>query len=259
MRARTSGADAALSPARAGKGLRSIRAVLAWLMLPLLVAGPGVAWGAETQDAREAYLRALERFERGWGVSLERVYDAGRAAARELVAQQDGDAGQPVLRGAPPRGIAVSDASSLRAAPDPRFFQDLARQRGTEVDEEFFSLLRDTYYRDGVTRQYAVPRSDVAVCHVFDHPDLVDLYRNWTRFWAMHPRAYRDVVNREVKALEDMMALSTCACGDQASVETGLSGFLKSFPRSPVTPLVHTRLWKVRAGTSDFRFRCPTG
>lgn len=223
-------------------------AAVAWLSLVLAVVGSGTAWGGEGEDARGDYLRALERFERGWGVSLERVFEAGRAAAREAGGQ-----------GPPSRGITVPDAPELPAAPDPRFFLELARRRGTAVDQEFFSLLRDTYYADGVTRRYTVPRSDVAVCHVFDHPDVESLYRNWTRFWATHPRAYTDSVNREVKALEDMMALSTCACGDRESVETGLAGFLKSFPRSPVTPLVHTRLWKVRAGTSDFRFRCPTG
>lgn len=55
------------------------------------------------------------------------------------------------------------------------------------------------------------------------------------------------------------MARSTCACGDRESVEAGLERFLKSFPRSPVAPAVRARLEQVRAGTSDFRFRCQPG
>ena len=231
-----------------------MRARVAWLVGALLAGLPGAAWG---EDAGRDYLRTLERFEQGRGVSLERVFDAGRAAAREL---SGAGPGARMPASVVPRGLGIRlGEESLLVGPDPRFFLDLARRRGTAVDEEFFTLLRDTYHADGVTRRYTVPRSDVSVCHVFDHPDLESLYRNWTRFWATHPRAYADAVDREVKALEDMVAQSTCACGDRESVEAGLERFLKSFPRSPVERQVRARLERLRAGTSDFRFRCPTG
>ncbi|MFP2910848.1 hypothetical protein ACLESD_38600 [Pyxidicoccus sp. 3LFB2] len=221
-----------------------------WLMGTVLLGLSGAAWSADVEGLRKDYLRALERFEHGPGVSLERVFDAGLEAARAL------EAVTPRMEGAQGlRGFIVSEDEVLRWSADPRFFHELAERRGTEVDQAFFSLLRRTYYRDGALRVYAAPSG----CHVFDHPELEPLYRNWTRFWATHPRAYPDVVDREVTALEDVVSRSTCACGDAASVQTGLERFLKSFPRSPVAPRVQARLEQVRAGTSDVRFRCPPG
>jgi hypothetical protein len=235
---------------------------VAWLVAVVLASSPGVAWGADAEDLRRDYLRALARLEEGRGGSLERVFESGRAAARAQVAsatRRAGGADGPVLREVVLPGFHFGPGDALGAGPDPSFFLDLARRRGTAVDREFFTLLRDTYYRNGLTRLYTVPWTDVSVCHVFDHPDVDTLYRSWTRFWATHPRAYPEVVDQEVKALEDMMARSTCACGDRESVETGLAGFLKSFPRSPVALQVRTRLEHVRAGTGAFRYRCPTG
>lgn len=235
---------------------------MAWLAGAVLLCVSGVAWGADVQEPRwdsRDYLRTLERFEHGPGVSLERVFEMGRAVARALEAsatrREDG-AGWRVSHLPKLRGFILSeDEAAFHCSADPRFFLELAKRRGTEVDREFFTLLQDTYYRDGALRVYAAPSG----CHVFDHPEVESLYRNWTRFWATHPRAYTAAVDGEVKALEDMVAVSTCACGDRASVETGLERFLKSFPRSPVAPQVRARLEQVRAGTSDFRFRCPTG
>lgn len=231
-----------------------------WLMGAVLLGVSGVAWGADVEGLRRDYLRALERFEHGPGVSLERVFDAGRAVARALeleasATRREDGAVRQVSHLQDLRGFIVSeDEAALRCSPDPRFFLELAKRRGTEVDAEFFSLLGHTFYRDGALRVYAAPSG----CHVFDHPDVESLYRNWTRFWASHPRAYTAAVDGEVKALEDMVAVSTCACGDRESVEAGLERFLKSFPRSPVAPRVRARLEQVRAGTSDFRYRCTT-
>ncbi len=210
----------------------------------------GAAWGADLDGARKDYLRALEHFEQGRGLSLERVYEAGRTVARALEAS-----GAPGPEWPRVPGLVISEREGFRMAPDPRYFLDLAKRRGTEVDQEFFSLLHRTYSRDGVTRVYSVPSG----CDVFGHPDLEPLYRNWTRFWATHPRAYPEVVDGEVAVLEGVVARSTCACDDGETVEASLERFLKSFPRSPVAPEVRVRLEQVRAGTSDVRFHCQPG
>jgi hypothetical protein len=220
---------------------RAVRARAVWL--GALLGLSGAAWGADVAALRKDYLRSLERFEQNRGVSLERVYDGAREVSRALEAE----ASPPGLP-----GLVFSEGEALRVAPDPRFFLDLAKRRGTDVDEEFFSLLRRTYHRDAVLRVYEVPSG----CVVFGHPELEPLYRNWTRFWATHPRAYADVVDREVAAVEDAVAHGTCACDDREAVEAGLERFLKSFPHSPVVPEVRARLEQVRAGTSDVRFRC---
>lgn len=214
-------------------------------MLVVLAGVPGLAWAA---DARGDYLHSLEHYEQGLGFSLEQVFDAGLAAARE-VREESAPPSQPL----PGFLVNGDDVRDLR--PDPRFFLALAKRRGTAVDQEFFSLLARTYARDGVTRLYHAPTG----CDAFDHPELEPLYRSWTRLWATSPRAYTEAVDREVAALEDVFTRSTCACGDAASVEAGLERFLKSFPRSSVAPRVRARLEQVRAGTSDFRFRCQPG
>ncbi|QSQ22484.1 hypothetical protein JY651_46465 [Pyxidicoccus parkwayensis] len=203
---------------------------------------------AEAGDARKDYLHSLELYEQGLGFSLEHVFDSGLVAARALRdAPPDAPASLP--------GFIVGGDDARDFRPDPRFFLDLAKRRGTGVDREFFSLLGRTYARDGVTRLYHSPTG----CDAFDHPELEPLYRDWTRFWATTPRAYTVTVEREVAALEDLYSQGTCACGDSDSVQAGLERFLKSFPRSPVAPRVRARLDQVRAGTSDFRFRCQQG
>jgi hypothetical protein len=231
-----------------------MRARAAWLVGAVLASVSGLAWGADAGELRKEYLRSLEHFEQTRGASLERLFESGRAAASAL--REAGDA-VPAPVSLP--GFFIDTGGERRADPDPRFFLELARKRGTAVDQEFFTLLRRTWAVDGMRRVYAVPQSDVSECHVFDHPDLEPLYRNWTRLWATHPRAYTALVEREIQALEDVVAKSTCACGDRESVEAGLERFLKSFPRSPVAPDVRARLERVRAGSSEVRFRCQPG
>jgi hypothetical protein len=236
-----------------------------WLVGAVLAVS-GAAWGADMKELRLEYFNRLNRFEEGRG-SLERVFESGQAAARAVLEESIRRAEAAKEHGTLPLkpqeswlpGFRVSVEEAYVAVPDTRFFRDLARKRGTPVDKELFELFHRTYWGDALWRVYMIQQTDVSGCYVFDHPDLVDLYRNWTRFWATHPRAYTQLVEREVKFLEDMVAQRTCACGDRASVETGLERFLKSFPRSPVAPDVRARLERVRAGTSDFRFRCTSG
>ncbi|MFP2929562.1 hypothetical protein ACLESO_31060 [Pyxidicoccus sp. 3LG] len=219
----------------------------------------GLAWGADAWELKSDYLRSLERFAQVRGVSLERVFDSGRAAASGVLREAATVPHERLPSLARLPGFFVELDETPRADPDPRFFLELARKRGTAVDQEFFTLLERTWWVDGTRRVYTVPLSDTSSCHVFDHPDVEPLYRNWTRLWATHPRAYTAWVEREIQALEDGVARSTCACGDRESVEAGLERFLKSFPRSPVAPDVRSRLERVRAGTREVRFRCQPG
>lgn len=226
----------------------------------------GAAWGADAEGLRRDYLRALRRLEEGQGGSLERVFESGRAAARAVLEAAIRQAEAPRTDGgsAPPvdvrlPGFHIGFEEAYVSEPDTRFFVDLARRRGTAVDREFFELFHRTFQGDAPWRVYMLQQTDVTGCYILDHPDLTDLYRGWTRLWATHPKAYTDLVGREVKSLEDAVARSTCACGDRAQVEAGLSAFLKSFPRSPVAPEVRARLERVRAGTGDLRFNCTSG
>ncbi|MCP3139635.1 hypothetical protein [Pyxidicoccus xibeiensis] len=226
----------------------------AWLWGAVLAGVSGLAWGSDAGSLRGDYLRSLERFEQTRGGSLERLFESGQAAASALR-----EAGDAVPAPVTLPGFFIDTGEVRRADPDARFFLALARERGTAVDEEFFTLWRRTWTVDGVRRVYAVPLSDAAECHVFDHPELAPLYRDWTRLWATHPRAYTARVEREIQALEDVVARSTCACGERESVEAGLERFLKSFPRSPVAPEVRARLERVRTGGGDIHFRCQPG
>ena len=237
-----------------------------WLVAGVLALS-GAAWAEDARALRLEYFRRLNRFEQDRAGSLERVFESGRVAARAVLEAATRQAEAPRTDGGsrpPPEntylpGFRIGFEEAYIAEPDSRFFLELARRRGTPLDREFFELFHRTYLGEAPWRVYMLQQTDVSGCYVFDHPELVDLYRDWTRFWATHPRAYTALVNREVQALEDMLARSTCACGDQASVETGLERFLKSFPRSPVAPDVRARLERVRAGTSDLRFRCTSG
>ncbi len=243
---------------------RNLPGMWVWLCW-LLVLAPPLAWSQEPMPelpAREAYLQGLRKLVNGQGGSLQNLFVLARAAGREqLQAVLEWDAA--LAAGKIPKkrferhlpGFHVGTADALFVIPDSRFFLELARKRGTEVDRRFFELLDETF-RGSATRTYVSPFSATTACYDLGGRVFLSLYRGWSRFKPGAPTAYQETVNEELQAMEQALLQATCACGTRATVDTGFEDFLKTFPRSPIAPQVRERLEKIHANTSGIVFQC---
>lgn len=212
--------------------------------------------------AREAYFQGMQKLLNGQGGSVQSVYTLALAAAKEqLEAVIDWDAA--LVSGRIPKkrfqwqlpGFHVGTQDALMVIPDSRFFMELARQRGTEVDRRFFALLDETF-RGGMARIYVDPVTDAHACYHLGNREFISLYRGWTQFKPSAPAAYKGTVNEELQIMEQAMLTATCLCGTPEVVDAGLEAFVKTFPKSPITPQVRERLQKLHTKSSDMLFRC---
>ena len=169
--------------------------------------------------ARQAYLQGLQKLVNGQGGSVQAVYTLARAAAKEqLEAVIAWD--EALATGRIPKkrfeyrlpGFHVGTQDALMVIPDTRFFVELARQRGNEVDCRFFTLMDETF-RGGMARTYVDPITDAHACYHLGSREFISLYRGWTQFKPSAPAAYKDTVDEELQGLEQAMLTATCLAG----------------------------------------------
>jgi hypothetical protein len=212
--------------------------------------------------AREAYFKGMQKLLNGQGGSVQGVYTLALAAAKEqleAIIEWDG----ALASGRIPQkrfqwqlpGFHMGTQDALMVIPDSRFFLELARQRGNEVDRRFFGLLDETF-RGGMARIYVDPVTDVHACYHLGSREFISLYRGWTQFKPSAPAAYKATVDEEIQGMEQAMLTATCLCGTPEVVDAGFEAFLKTFPKSPIVPQVRERLQKLHTKTSDMLFRC---
>lgn len=212
--------------------------------------------------AREAYRQGLEKLVRGQGGSVQGVYTLAMAAAKEqleaVIAWDEALAAGKIPKKRFERrlpGFHVGTQDALMVIPDSRFFLELARQRGNDVDRRFFGLLDETF-RGGMSRTYVDPITDAHACYHLGSREFISLYRGWTQFKPSAPAAYRATVEEEIQGLEQAMLTAICVCGTPEVVDAGFEAFLRTFPKSPIAPQVRERLAKLHTKSSDLLFRC---
>ena len=110
--------------------------------------------------------------------------------------------------------------------PDPDYFTQLASVRGDPADRAFFSALKATY-PESVWPVYVERQTDHGGCTRFGSMTLVGTYRAWFHFQRTFPGRYAAGAKKEVDAVVEHLAESTCVCGDLASIERELQGFLE--------------------------------
>ena len=213
-----------------------------------------------TVSARVEYLKALQRI--GNGETVESVFMLGQAAAREqLQATLEWD--QALASGKIPKkrferqlpGFHVGTGEAIFVIANSKAFLELARQRGTAVDRRFFELLHQTF-NGSATRVYVDQIDNVTACYHVGGREMLTLYKEWTRFQASHPNAYKSAVADEIHQLEQAYTSATCACSTHQVVDAGLEAFLKEFPRSRIAPQVRERVRKIHTKTTDIVFLC---
>jgi hypothetical protein len=155
-------------------------------------------------------------------------------------------------------GAIVNREEVVFVEPDPGYFAKLAASRGDRADRAFFSALKTTYPKS-VWPVYVEQQTDYSGCTRFGSMTLVETYRAWFDFQRKFPGRYALGATKETDAVSEHLTISTCACGDLASVERELQRFLRRFPTSSVRAKVDQRLQALRARRSDIRASCITG
>jgi hypothetical protein len=214
------------------------------------------------RPARAAYRQGYEKLVNGQGGSMQGLFTLARAAAEEQL-QSLIEWDKALAAGKIPKkrferrlpGFHVGTAEALFIVPDSRFFLELAKRYGNDVDRRFFDLLHQTFH-GSATRTYVEPITNVHACYHPGSREFIALYRGWTQFKPSAPAAYQPTVNEEIQALEQTLLTINCVCGTPEIVDAGFEAFLRTFPKSPIAPQVRQRLEKLHTKTSDLLFRC---
>jgi hypothetical protein len=155
-------------------------------------------------------------------------------------------------------GALVNRDEVVFVEPDPDYFAKLAAAHGDRADRAFFVALKATY-PGSVWPVYVDQQTDHGGCSRFGSMSLVQTYGRWADFQRGFPGRYVEGAKKEVDAVIEHLAASTCACGDLASVEKELGEFLRTFPAAAARAMVNRRLQDLRAGRSDIRAGCVPG
>jgi hypothetical protein len=221
---------------------------------------------APDQAAVDTYRSALRSAELAGGIrGIESAFTALTALRSAMLEVRNG---KTVLESLPDedfrrlqrglRGALISREETVYVAPDVDYFKTLADARGDGADRAFCSALKTTYPAS-VWAVYVHQQTDYRGCTRFGSMSLVDTYRVWSDFQRMFPGRYTAGAKKEVDAVIDSLAGSTCACGDTAAVEQELQRFLRDFPTSAIRAKVEQRLEALGAGRSDIRTNCQGG
>jgi hypothetical protein len=236
-----------------------------WVLVCLL-AGPLTAWAQQKDAPRAKYLAALEKLKGANKGQVEPVFHLGLAAAKKLQQQiserdmapaSDPKSKMPVDTKL--EGFSVSTEEVLYAVPEPAYFLELARKKGTPVDIAFFENLQRTFAHHPAWPVFIEQQTDYSGCTLYHSPDLIAVYRGWSEFAAKYPKAYKEEVAKELQRIHTAMTGDGCACEKPEGVTAGFEAFLQAFPKAPIADKVKARLEALRAGKGDFRFECHSG
>ena len=154
-------------------------------------------------------------------------------------------------------GLAVNREEVVFVEPDVAFFGELAA-RGDRADRAFFTALGSTY-PDSVWPVYVERQTDYSGCTRFGSGTLVSTYVAWAAYRRQHPKRYEQAAASHLDEIARQLTGSTCACGDRASVERELTGFLRRADAPAMRAKVEARLLAVRRGRANIRFACSSG
>jgi hypothetical protein len=196
--------------------------------------------------------------------TLERAYLAGLRAEKDLLSvsgtrtvieQLDDKAWNQAKELM--RGFSLNREEVLFVRPQPDFFIDLAKNRGTEVDQGFFALEKTTS-PDGVWAAYLQQQTDASACRRYNGT-AVKLYEKWRRFARTFPQAYAEQVRAHLKDIEDGFTTAhLCACEDRPAVLSEFKAFLK-IAISGAREQARDLLKALEAGKALARYRCQSG
>lgn len=188
-------------------------------------------------------------------VSLEKAFEEGLSEAEALeryMEKFDEPTFQKVKRMMV--GFYVNRREAIFARPDANFFLKLAHEKGTKEDQAFFEVLKKTYPKDRWL-VYMISTTNYGGCYVFDGKTLSGTYGLWVSLQKTYPSLYQGAVRKELELIQSALE-SNCACGGKDEYRKELQGFLKTYPTSPFTSGVASRLEAVNKKTFKMRFYC---
>jgi hypothetical protein len=206
----------------------------------------------------DEYSLALKKYERQKSrASVESVVRKGKAVGEKLYDMESLSDADYALLEKKMRGFVVNREEILYINPDLKFFERLAKLRGTQADASFFALMRQIRPND-VWAAYIEQQTDVTGCGIYGNGALTRLYGKALQFKKTYPKAYVSDINKEISEILEELNEGTCACGTRAGVEKEFRAFIKAFPNDKNTPAIKKRLANLKKN-KDFRFNCQSG
>ena len=199
------------------------------------------------------YQALLKSAESGTSARIEAAYNAVDDLDKNLDIESLSEAEFEQLKRDLP-GTDVSRVELRYIKPIPEYFSKLAEKYGDPADRGFFAA-RMAAHPGIVSPTYKDSVTDYSVCAVFGDGKMVSSYRVWSQFQHDFPNRYVDATRGELEDVSETL-LSTCPCGDLASVRRELEQFIKEFPTSPLRIRVEERLRAIADGKSGIRENC---
>ncbi len=194
-------------------------------------------------------------------MSLEPVYNAALAVQNDLMTiskdlawiEYLSDADFANLRSRL-KGFVLSRGLDIFADPDPKFFRALAEKRGEPADLAFFTLMEKSIAPDYLP-VYVKPQGR-GVCVRYGENLIAPYYAGWLEYQRQSPGHYKDKVTQSLADVEDAVGLGTCACGEIASVQQELNGFVNRFPTAAVNGRIRDRIEQLDKDPGKLPVRC---
>jgi hypothetical protein len=214
---------------------------------------------AELPDEAENYAAALHKILSTRGrTSLEPLFELAlnTSPRLEAVLPDLSDAQFKAAREMLPGLLLKRDGTPL-VRPSAKFFNDLARRKGTSADRAFFEIYSRTEPDTSlVFPAYVRQQGPEAGCTTYDGKLMADLYRAWLAFRTAHHDDYPGEAQGELDNLDAELLSGICACGSADATAAGLQAFVDALPDVPIAPKIRDRVAAIRSGRSNFRFNC---
>ncbi len=229
----------------------NLRPALALLLLTIVAAAVAQTPRPSAIDAFRMSVAAVEHAK--VPVSLEPLLNAAESVQDGLMQIQPDDrawietlneAEYAALK-AELRGMQLSRGIDIYAQPDGAFLLQLAGKHGRPEDLAFFEVYVRLWNEQQLPR-YLSLGSRPTPCVRFGAGILPELYADWRTYAERYPKAYVAYTAQTLRDLEEAVALGTCACGDEHSVQRELEGFLQRFPQTPVAADIRGRLKQLK-------------
>lgn len=190
--------------------------------------------------------------------SLEPVLNKGQEAAVAILkAADDLDEKTFDALGSQMPGYLLIRNDILVVAPNPEFFQSIAKQKGRPVDIAFFDLMKQTL--NGYWPSTMEQLDHLSGCSRFGTGELVRLYGGWKSFIRQYPGAYQKALQDPnmllLHDIEDQLRNSDAACEGPESVTKEFEQFVQTYPKSELTPQLKKRIEALKQGSADMSFK----
>jgi hypothetical protein len=232
-------------------------------VLPVMWMFPVKVYGDQSSVLAEVhqYSERVAQFQIGKSTqSLDDLFIDGDVLADELaevlesLSVRDYELAQQEMK-----GFFVFREEIVGVQPRWKFFQELAKIKGSEEDIGFFNFMA-ALYGDDIRPVYEEQVTDYSSCGSYGDGTRTKLYLSATKIKPPVNLVYQRALNKAIADLkQSLVDENICVCEGPDSAIRELSLFLKKTKDTDFRPDVEKLLAKIKAGKSNVRFFCHPG